>query len=227
MEASDDNHAASVPSVFAAGRATRGKCMVIRSVADGKEAAAAISQYVSGEPITPVTKPFSSRIGRVTAEEADVFLAQAEPGPRREPSVSVAAGYRLEEAATQARRCMHCDCRARGSCKLERYAAAYGASANRYQSRRRPFEINAQHSAVVYEPGKCIRCELCVQIASEATDSLGLTFVGRGFDVKVGIPFDGSLEDALGDVAARCVKACPTAALAFGDDVVTAETATT
>ncbi len=223
IETSAATYETSTSGVFAAGRAVRGKCMVIRSVADGKEAAAAISQYVSGVPITPVKKPFSSRIGRVTAEEAATFLVGAQPGPREEPSGGIAAGYGLKQAVLQAGRCMHCDCRARGSCKLEKYAAIYDASASRYQSRRRPFEINAQHSTVIYEPGKCIRCELCVQIASEATDSLGLTFVGRGFDVKVGIPFDGSLEDALGEVAARCVRACPTAALAFADDIVTCE----
>jgi NADH dehydrogenase/NADH:ubiquinone oxidoreductase subunit G len=44
---------------------------------------------------------------------------------------------------------------------------------------------------------------------------LGLTFVGRGFDVRIGVPFQRSLEEALGKVAAQCVAACPTAALAF------------
>jgi len=44
---------------------------------------------------------------------------------------------------------------------------------------------------------------------------LGLTFVGRGFDVRVGVPFHETMEQALGPLAAKCVAACPTGALYF------------
>jgi NADH dehydrogenase/NADH:ubiquinone oxidoreductase subunit G len=75
-------------------------------------------------------------------------------------------------------------------------------------------QVNRQGS-VIYEPGKCINCELCIQIAGQAEDALGLSFVGRGFDVRVGVPFHGTMEQALGSVAAQCVAACPTGALFF------------
>jgi NADH dehydrogenase/NADH:ubiquinone oxidoreductase subunit G len=77
---------------------------------------------------------------------------------------------------------------------------------------------------VIFEPGKCIDCGLCIQIATVAKEPLGLTFVGRGFDVRVGVPFDRSLEEALGRVAAECIAACPTAALAWRG-ILTAEDA--
>jgi NADH dehydrogenase/NADH:ubiquinone oxidoreductase subunit G len=41
-----------------------------------------------------------------------------------------------------------------------------------------------------------------------------LTFVGRGFDVRVGVPLSHTLAEALRKVAAECIAACPTAALA-------------
>ena len=71
---------------------------------------------------------------------------------------------------------------------------------------------------MLYEPGKCIDCGLCIQIVEAAKEPLGLTFIGRGFDVRVGVPFDRSLEEALGRVAAECIAACPTAALAWQGD---------
>jgi hypothetical protein len=37
----------------------------------------------------------------------------------------------------------------------------------------------------------------------------------RHFDVRVGVPFERSMQDALGRVARQCVEACPTAALAI------------
>jgi NADH dehydrogenase/NADH:ubiquinone oxidoreductase subunit G len=69
--------------------------------------------------------------------------------------------------------------------------------------------------SVQYEPGKCINCELCIRIAAESQEGLGLTFVGRGFDVRVGVPFQGTMDEALGPLAAKCVAACPTGALYF------------
>ena len=47
---------------------------------------------------------------------------------------------------------------------------------------------------------------------------MGLTFVGRGFDVRVAVPLDRPLSDALAKVAAECVAACPTAAMAWKQD---------
>jgi NADH dehydrogenase/NADH:ubiquinone oxidoreductase subunit G len=48
-----------------------------------------------------------------------------------------------------------------------------------------------------------------------AREPLGLTFIGRGFDVQVAAPFNQSIEEGLLKVAEECVKHCPTGALAF------------
>jgi NADH dehydrogenase/NADH:ubiquinone oxidoreductase subunit G len=89
----------------------------------------------------------------------------------------------------------------------------YEVDTNKYNDGRRAFVQVNRGGSVIYEPGKCINCEICVQIAAEDRDLLGLSFVGRGFDVRVGVPFGGTLEQALGDLAARCIAACPTGAL--------------
>lgn len=87
----------------------------------------------------------------------------------------------------------------------------------RYKSERRLFEQYTQHPEVIYEPGKCIDCGLCVQITAEAGEKLGLSFVGRGFDVRVTVPFGKSIVEGLKHTAAQCVATCPTGALAFKD----------
>ena len=203
------------PGVFSAGNALRGRGLVVRSVADGKEAAEAIGQYLEGKTIVPLGRPFSSRVGKLQEGEMEEFLAGANDSPRLDGDGSHPQTLSLPIVSQQAHRCLSCGCIAQGNCKLEQYAIAYGADPGKYQSGRRAFVRVNRGGSVIYEPGKCINCELCIKIAAESDNALGLTFVGRGFDVRVGVPFDGTMEEALGDVAARCIAACPTGALYF------------
>jgi ferredoxin len=217
LQVNKETYETAVRGVFGAGNAIRTKGLAVRSVADGKESAMSIDQYLSGRPVTGPQKPFSSRIGRVQKEEMPQFLTCASAIPREEPQDGERPDYELPQAIQQADRCLHCDCRALESCKLRRYAALYGAEPGRYPSQRQPFQQIVERSHVIYEPGKCINCGLCIQIAMAAQEPLGLTFVGRGFDVRVGVPFDRTMDEALGKVAAQVVAACPTAALAFNE----------
>jgi len=101
---------------------------------------------------------------------------------------------------------------------LRKYAEQYGADGARYRGQRRKYERLTPHPNVVFEPGKCIVCGLCVQVTERAREPLGLTFIGRGFDVRVAVPFDESLADALKATARECVDVCPTSALAWQEE---------
>jgi ferredoxin len=203
-----------LPGVFAGGDAVRKRRLAVRAVADGKEAAESISQYLSGREVTGPAKPFNTRIGKIQDGEKEQFAECASDTPRVTVS-GKGEGFTDEQARREAARCLHCDCRKADSCKLRQYARDYGARPNRYKSERRLFVQQAQHPKLIYEPGKCIDCGLCVQIAGEAGEELGLTFIGRGFDVRVAVPFERSIADGLKQSAAECVAACPTGALAF------------
>jgi ferredoxin len=208
--------------VFAGGDAVRSRRLTVRAVADGREAAVSIGQYLSGGKVAGPSKPFNVRIGRLEDGEIEKFMTLAS----REPRVGPAApdsGFTDEQARRESLRCLHCDCRKADDCRLRQYSRAYDAKPSRYKGERRSFVQSLQHPQVIYEPGKCIDCGLCIDIAAKAGEKIGLTFVGRGFDVKVAVPFDRSMADALTCAAQRCAAACPTGALAFKDETETAD----
>ncbi|UCD28503.1 MAG: FAD-dependent oxidoreductase [Planctomycetota bacterium] len=206
-------HETSLPGVFAAGDAVRHSRLVVRSVADGKTVAACIDQYLSGVSITGPSRSFTIHAGRLSDDEIDVLMIEAGPMGRTTITRNTTEGLSSEQARAEALRCLHCDCGKRDHCKLRKYAEIYGARANRYRSERKTFERHLQHADVIYEPGKCILCGLCIQIAEDAGEPLGLTFVNRGFNVRVDVPFSRSLADGLKLVAQQCAQACPTGAL--------------
>jgi len=120
-------------------------------------------------------------------------------------------------------RCRECE---RGDgCKLRRYARIYGARAARFRGEQRGEKggekgdesiFAARPGDVIYQPGKCILCGLCIQVVEAAAEPLGLAFTGRGFNVQLSAPFGHSIADGLGQAAARCIEVCPTGALSLG-----------
>ncbi len=219
LEVDRQSYATRRDGVFAAGNAIRtNNKLAIRSLADGKEAADVIDRYLKSGKIRGLSKPLNVRIGRLAEEEIAEFVARASGDARVSPSGGIAAGFSESEARAEAERCLHCDCRKVDNCRLRNLAQLHQADPRRFDGARRVVEFCDQHPSVIYEPGKCIDCGLCVRITERAGEPLGLTFIGRGFDVRVGIPLGGQLADALHQTAAECVDACPTGALAWKND---------
>jgi ferredoxin len=207
-------YASSRPGVFVGGDIIRGRKFPIRSLADGKEAAVSIRQFVLGQTVTGPIKPFNTRMGRLQPDELQRLLVLVSADAGVAPA-SPAQGFTVGEARKEARRCLHCDCRKPDTCQLRHLSQTYEAKPTRYQSGRRILELNSNHDQVIYEPGKCISCGLCVKITQAMGETLGLTFVGRGFDLRVAVPLEGDLAEALEKTARHCVDACPTGALAM------------
>ena len=205
-----------LPKVFAAGSAVRPQKQLVKAMSEGRAAAECMNRFLNGRPAKRPEKSFSSVMGRLDPGELRTFLRSANDVGKVSPC-DRCAGHTRQEAALESSRCLHCDCRSSGNCVLQHYAQVYVADANRFRAERRTFEQQLQPGGIIFEPGKCILCGICVKLTELAAEPLGLTFIGRGFDVKVGVPFNHQIQEGLQKVAQECVEHCPTGALVFAE----------
>jgi len=208
-------------NVFGAGSCVRPQKHLVKAMAEGRAAAECIHRHLSGKLVRRPEKPFTSMMGRLDPAELKTFISGARGGASVAPC-DRCAGHTREEAAMESSRCLHCDCASSGNCVLQHYAQSYGADASRFRSERRHFEQQRQPGGIIFEPGKCILCGICVRLCEMSQEPLGLTFVGRGFDVRVAVPFNEAIERGLQKVAEECVRQCPTGALVFEESLQTA-----
>jgi len=218
--------ATNLPGVFAGGDAVLGADLAVRAVAAGRIAAISIDQHLSGQPVTGPEELAAIALRPVDDEEQAAIFREIEkaervPTPtlgleeRVDSFEEIDRGLDDEQARSEALRCLSCGCAKAVGCGLRRWATVYLADPYRFLGRRRRFERDTSHPEVVYEPGKCIMCDACVRIATEAGEELGVSIIGRGFDVSVAVPFDAPLSEGLRHAAQRCAEACPTGAIAL------------
>jgi len=214
LDVSKDTYETNEPAVFACGGVIKPGILAVRAVAQGKEAAYSVDLYLNGVRVEKKHRMFNSRFGKLEGLEKAEYLKESYDGERLIPQKGKMDGFDAKEAIKEAERCMHCDCRKPTTCKLRQYSDEYRADRRRYLPINRK-EITKQftHDLVIYEPEKCIKCGLCVEIASNNKELTGLTHIGRGFDVKIGVPFNKKLSEALNSTAKLCAEACPTGAI--------------
>jgi len=200
-------------TLFVVGSAFKPSKMAIRALGQGKEASFSVDQFLKGKKVTGEPFLFNSRFGKLLPEEYPEYLKESVPGDRIEPE-QISGGFTPRQVMEEAARCLHCDCRDLNTCKLRIYSDQYGADQRRFRSEERvTCRKLDQHDVVIYEPSKCIKCGICVRITEKHSEKYGLTFIGRGFEVVVGIPFNESLGSGLQKVAVEAAEACPTGSL--------------
>ena len=216
--------ATNLPGVFAGGDAVTGPDLAVRAVAAGRLAAASIDQYLTGKKVIGAPEAVNVVLGKLSEDELAVFLRGVEQAPRapmphlplekrRTTFEEVELGFSPEAATRESRRCLGCGCGKAIPCRLRQFATEYGVDPQRFVGERRQFARDTSHPEITFEPGKCIICGACVKVAAQAGEEIGLSFIGRGFQVSVAGPFDRPMAEALRKSARRAAEVCPTGAI--------------
>ena len=213
VEADGSTYRVGETNVFVVGSALKPSKMAIRVLGQGQEAAFSVDQFLMEQPVKGEPRLFNSRFGKLVPAEYGEYLKESVEGNRLEP-VSIANGLTAEQVMEEAARCLHCDCRDLHSSRLRLYSDDYEADQKRFKSDERQLcTKQVQHDEVIYEPSKCIKCGICVRLTAMHKEDFGFTFIGRGFEVVVGIPFNESTAAGLKKVALEVADACPTGAI--------------
>ncbi len=214
IEVDKSTYQTSAEHVFAIGNALRPSKLAVRSVGQGKELAFILNEYFEKGKVSTYPERFNSKFGKLQENEIQEYLKESVEAERQEAGRGKAVGFTRDEAVAEAKRCLHCDCRNPESCQLRNLANDFGAVQKRFQySKRLPVRKEFAAQGIVYEPAKCIKCGICVRLTQQHQEEFGFSFIGRGFDVKVGVPFSESVEKALTKTALLVAEHCPTGAL--------------
>lgn len=206
------NFTTNTDGIFAGGDCVHPRRLTVQAVAHGRQIAESISQYLADESVIGIPKRTTSRLKRLNIDELNQFLKNSNipTNAWEKPDAASGNGSTIELAQV----CLQCGCRSADTCRLRLYSDRHGANPRRYRNNHTPVELIDSHPHVLYEPGKCIKCGLCVAISEKEQECHGLTFIGRGFNVRVGVPFNDTLEAGLAETADACIAACPTGAIA-------------
>ncbi len=148
-------------------------------------------------PVTSCTEPVQGGIVVNTRSEQALRLARS--------------AFRLIMSAhtVQCARCAQ-----NGQCELQKIAHHLKVPLKPapYQQLPRALPLDTSHSAILYDPNKCVLCERCVRICRDRGNGI-LGFARRGFDRMMTTFADKPLGEFDCADCLACVDACPVGAL--------------
>jgi len=218
IKADRKTHLTNIQAVFAGGGLANAEMTLLKVIQNAKSMSTCVDQCLRSQAMVGETDIYNHKMGRFQEGEMDLIAKNAAPGSNPEIRARRDVDISKDDVHDESERCLHCDCRANKDCSLRDYSEEYGAKQTQFKVKDRPkFEQLNQSSVAVFEPGKCIKCGICVRVTQDGGEKYGFTFVGRGFEVKAGVSLEKNLDAGLGNLASKAVKSCPTGGLSEMD----------
>ncbi|MEW5766668.1 MAG: NADH-quinone oxidoreductase subunit NuoG [bacterium] len=101
-------------------------------------------------------------------------------------------------------------CDKAGECRLQDLTYEYGVSENRFTGAKANLGVDVVSPLIERNLNRCILCGKCVRICDELMDVGETSFIGRGYEVRIGTDFDRPLDC---EFCGQCLDICPVGAL--------------
>lgn len=213
----------SIKGVFAGGDAVLGPYTAIASIAQGKQAALSIAEYLKTGKVEKRKKPFLSfkhTFAEVSEHELSHFekisrskMPELPVKERIKSFAEVELGLTNQQAACEPTRCIECGCSEYYDCQLRLRADEFEVDISDYIGETRKYKVDTRHPFIVMDPNKCINCGRCVRTCAEILKVSALGFVHRGFRAVVKPAMEKPLLHTNCIACGNCVDTCPTGAL--------------
>ena len=109
------------------------------------------------------------------------------------------------------RKCLSCG--RSDSCELQALGFEYGANEDHFKGEDPNYPIDDSTDCVIRDNNKCIQCLRCVAACNAIQQIGAIGQIRRGFDVRVGSPFDQGLATTKCVGCGQCIVVCPVGAL--------------
>ncbi len=104
-------------------------------------------------------------------------------------------------------------CAANLQCKLQAYAEEMNLLDNEFTGEIRESKIDDSSTSIVRDNMRCILCRRCVRACNDIQTVYAIGMQNRGFNSKIGTPFDVPMSESSCVNCGQCVIVCPTGAL--------------
>lgn len=104
-------------------------------------------------------------------------------------------------------------CQKAGECYLQKYAYQYDLKFRDHDGAMRPQLLDTSSPYILKDNSKCILCGKCVRTCAQVSERQVLSFSERGYETKIILDADQTLETSSCVSCNRCVTVCPVGAL--------------
>ncbi|MCD6566191.1 MAG: molybdopterin-dependent oxidoreductase [Bacteroidales bacterium] len=210
--------------VYAGGDVVTGPYTAISSIAQGKNAATSIDEFLQNGKNKKKRKgeflSFKHKFGEIPEREFSCMpkiprekMPELALSKRKNNFNEVELGFSDSQSLKETHRCMECGCSEYSECQLRKYATDFEADISELTGEVRKYLVDNRHPFITLDPNKCINCGKCVRTCSEILMISAIDFVNRGFKAIVKPAMEKPLLETNCISCGNCIDVCPTGAI--------------